>query len=155
MKRWTLLLFLLLLPLTMAPRTSLVPVDELEVMLVASQTTLESGDAMSVVGQVRNVGDSTAVAPTVSIHVRAAEKVEVTLERPASGCTADGEAMSSVSAVHCSVRDLRPNQQAAFRFSLRFHGDGPVTLTSAELSSTTPPENTVVVTVTDPSGGDR
>jgi hypothetical protein len=150
MKRWTLLLFLLLLPFTMAPRTSMTPDPELlDVVLVVSRTDVSAGDRVNVVGQVTNVGDHIVQDPEVGILFGGDPAPKVTLLQSGKGCEGRG------GGVHCTLRSLKPGQRGTFTFSMRLDG-GDVVLTVGQLGiMQAPSSEPVPITVTTPATGDR
>src|SRR5688500_4351530 len=89
MRRSSILLLLLLLPLTMAPRTSLTPDGvPLDVVVVVSQTEVDPGDHLSVVVQARNATDAVLEDARLSVVLAWTGKADtLTFPRVPRGCS--------------------------------------------------------------------
>ena len=110
MKRWTVLLLLLLLPLTLAPRTSLNPGGgELALTGIVSRTQARPGSAVTFVVQARNSTADAIERTQLHIQVGWDGKSDQLVLRPPHGCSvADAEGGWTVT---CNLLDLDPGER--------------------------------------------
>ena len=117
MKRWTLVVFLLLLPFTMAPRTSLNPGSDLALTGIISRTQVRPGSAVTFVVQARNATTAPLEKAQVEILVGwdgKSDQVQLLVSR---GCLLNSTA-SGYSAT-CQFGTLEAGEQRTVRVTAR------------------------------------
>jgi hypothetical protein len=113
MKRWSVLLLLLLLPLTMAPRTSFVT-ETFSVELNTARSDVRTGTEMAVSVKVTNVSADTTSLTPLFIPVTVDDQRDSVIVRAVSqGCTA------APSMVGCWIPELDPGESATLKFTIR------------------------------------
>jgi hypothetical protein len=118
MKRWTLLLLMLLIPLTMAPRTSLNPGGgDLALTGILSRTEVRPGSAVTFVVQARNTTDSTLDRAQVNVHVGWDGKSDEISLSASRACIVEPAEMGYV--VSCRYTQLDPDEQVTMRVTAR------------------------------------
>ena len=118
MKRWTGLLLLLLLPLTMAPRTSMNPEGGALAMTgVISRTTVRPGSAVTFVLQARNVSDAVLERAHVDILIGWEGKSDTVKLAASQACTVTHGEGGFVAS--CPLGALDPDEQATVRVTAR------------------------------------
>lgn len=118
MKRWTVVLLLLLLPLTMAPRTSLNPDGgDLALTGIISRTQVRPGSAVTFVVQARNTTGATLERAQVNIFVGWDGKSDALTLVASRACGT--EAVESGWLVTCGLVDLGADEQATLRVTAR------------------------------------
>ena len=137
MKRWTLILFLLLVPFTMAPRTSLNPGSgSLALTGIVSKTQVRPGSAVTFVVQARNVSDATMERAHVDVVIGWDGKSDQLSLATSQNCTLTGEAPSFTAS--CPLGELEPGERATVRVTARPLTTGLLTFQAVELSGLGP-----------------
>lgn len=118
MKRWSLLVLLVLLPFTLAPRTSLNDgATEIALNGVVSRTSIRPGTTATLVVQARNITDSVLERAEVDVAVRWDGKSDALRLGASPFCSVDPTA--EVTNVSCRLGDLQPGEQRTLRVSAR------------------------------------
>ncbi len=114
-------LLLVLLPLTMAPRTSLTPgPTDLDVQLIVSRTSLDPGQRLTVVLQTRNTTETDFTSAVTELSITWTGKAE-TLEAVSlpEGCSfANNEAFTAEYVVTCRLGPLASGKLSVVSFGL-------------------------------------
>lgn len=146
MKRWTSVLLLLLVPLTMAPRTSMNPEGgSLALTGVISRTEVRPGSAVTFVLQARNVTDAALDRAHVDILVgwdRKSDEIKLAASR---SCTLS--AAESGFTASCPLGALDPGEQTTVRVTARPLVAGVLTFQAVEGSGLAPAPGDRVVEV--------
>ena len=117
MKRWTLLLFLLLLPFTMAPRTSMNPGSDLALTGIISRTEVRPGSAVTFVVQARNATTAPLEKSQVDIAVGwggKSDQITIQASRPCLLNSADTGYVAT-----CQFGTLLPGERRTVRVTVR------------------------------------
>ena len=118
MKRWSLLVLLLLLPFTLAPRTSLNEgATEIALSGVVSRTSIRPGTTTTFVVQARNITDSVLERAEVDISVSWDGKSDQLRLDASPICVVDP--VAEVTNVSCRLGELQPGEQRTMRVSAR------------------------------------
>ena len=118
MKRWSVVALLLLLPFTMAPRTSLNEgAPEIALTGVVSRTQIRPGNTATFVLQARNITDSVLQRVELDVAVRWDGKSDQLRLTASPICVVDP--VAEVTAVSCRLGDLQPGEQRTIRVSAR------------------------------------
>ena len=137
MKRWTLVLFLLLVPFTMAPRTSLNPGSgSLDLTGIVSRTQVRPGSAVTFVVQARNVSDATMERAHVNLVVGWDGKSDLLTLLASQSCTLSGDAPTFTAS--CPLGELEPGEKATVRVTARPLVGGLLTFQAVEVSGLGP-----------------
>lgn len=150
MKRWTLVLFLLLVPFTMAPRTSLNPGSgSLALTGIISRTDIRPGSAVTFVLQAQNVSDTTMERAHVDVVIGWDEKSDFINLRASQACELtdrEGGFLAS-----CPLGVLDPGEQATVNVTARPLVEGLLTFHAVDLGglSPQPADRVTEVTVQD------
>lgn len=112
------MLLLVLVPFTMAPRTSLTPDPEvLALTAVLSKPTIKAGAVSSFVLQARNVSDQAVTDARLDVHVLWDGKAGTLLVTASKGCRVGGGPEDTL--VSCAVGDIAPGEQVVVRVGAR------------------------------------
>ena len=149
MKRWSVLLLLLLLPLTMAPRTSISPVgSDLELTAVVSKTEVRPGTPVNYVLQVRNATDRVLERPLVDILIGWDGKSDEVLLTGSSQCAIGPDVTGFIAS--CGLDTLDPGEMTTLRIQARPLVTGQLTFqvrSDSGLGGPVPGVQTIVVDV--------
>lgn len=118
MKRWTVLLMLLLLPLTMAPRTSLNPDGgDLALTGILSRTQVRPGSAVTFVVQASNTTGSPLERAQLTILIGWDGKADALQLLIPRACFSEASGAGFV--VTCNLVDVDPHEQPTVRVTAR------------------------------------
>lgn len=132
MKRWSVALLLMLLPFTMAPRTSLTEgPSDLELHQIISRTTAMPGSAVTYLVQARNTTDAPIEEAVVEIVVTWDGKADLNLTT-SRDCTTDTAGTTTV--VTCRLGTVQPDELRTVRVSARPAGPGLLIFDASGLS---------------------
>lgn len=118
MKRWSALLLLVLLPFTMAPRTSLSDGVDLQVFATVSRDEVRVGQPVNVTLQVRNTSAENLrdARLTLDLRVKRGDAENVALVSTSGSCVAGATTWPLV----CELGGLKSGQQRTVSVTLRF-----------------------------------
>ena len=129
MKRWTVGLLLLLLPLTMAPRTSLNPEDGVLALTgILSRTSVRPGSAVTFVVQARNLTDERLERAQVHIFVGwdgKSDQLKVLAPQACASAPDQGGVL-----ITCNLVDVDTHEQPTFRVTTRPLAPGELTFSA-------------------------
>ena len=112
MKRWSLLLLLLLLPLTMAPRTSILG-ETFTIDVTTARDSVRVGSAMAVTVKITKVTDErTGLVPLTTAVTVDDTRGNAKLEAVSRGCTVGD------SEIGCWIPPLDPDESVTLRFTV-------------------------------------
>ena len=137
MKRSTLLLFLLLLPFTMAPRTSMIPdPSSLDISLVLARTEVTVGTPVRAAVLVKNV-TTTATAATAELRLGWTGEVRTLLIEglPEACTTTTTQERELLTVLDCPLGELRAGEATGFQFWLTPLQEGHLTVKAAGLAT--------------------